>query len=352
MIGRRVLGSVVVLSAIAASCGSAGDSDDATAVTTSQAALNSTTTAAPAATTTAAATTEASAPSTSSTPTTTEAPIVAGLVCTAGEPQAPDPGARAGSERIDAFGITQVWVPRGSFTMGTADAETLDPPGFALEELAGEQPAHDVTITTGFWMDKYEVTNEAYAAFIAAGAYEDPACWSEQGWEWRQSRGDRIPVTCGGAAPDHPRACVTWIESEAYAIWRGAALPTEAQWEYAARGRRSLIYPWGNEWDAQRANVVDATATVPVGSFPNGDSWVGAHDMSGNVMEWVADWLSFEYYADSPSEDPQGPAQGRVKVEKGGWWGSVPYVARAAYRHFEDSPRYQDEHIGFRVVSR
>jgi formylglycine-generating enzyme required for sulfatase activity len=145
---------------------------------------------------------------------------------------------------------------------------------------------------------------------------------------------------------------VTWYEAEAYARWRNGQLPTEAEWEYAARGPRSYRYPWGDSFDASRCNVIDTEGLTAVGSFPDGVSWVGAHDMAGNAMEWVQDWLGVDYYRTGEAIDPQGPATGKVKVEKGGWWGSHAIVARSAYRHFEDPPEYGDGHIGFRVVSR
>ncbi|MCP3975169.1 MAG: formylglycine-generating enzyme family protein [bacterium] len=342
---RRLSWTLTLVALVASSCGGA---DSPPATTLAAATTVATTTTAPS--TTAAATTTST--STTTTTTTTEAPVPSGFVCaTAGEKPAIDPGASPGEERVDAFGVAQVWVPAGSFTMGTADVDELDPPGWAIRELKGEQPAHPVTITAGFWIDKYEVTVGSYAEFDAAGAYDDPSCWSADGWDWRQGRGDRVRSDCAVNGDSDPKACVTWYEAEAYAIWRGGTLPTEAQWEYAARGPASLIYPWGNQWDPAKANVVDAAGALPVGSFPDGASWVGALDMSGNLMEWVADWLSFEYYAESPVEDPTGPAEGRLKVEKGGWWGNVPYVARSAYRHFEDPPKYEDHHIGFRIVS-
>jgi formylglycine-generating enzyme required for sulfatase activity len=145
--------------------------------------------------------------------------------------------------------------------------------------------------------------------------------------------------------------CVTWYEAEAYARWRGGHLPTEAEWEYAARGPQSLIYPWGNEFDSNRANVIGSTGPTPVGSYPNGVSWVGAHDMAGNAMEWVWDWRDGEYYKLNVQYDPQGPETGTIKIEKGGWYDSNQFVARSAYRHFEDPPSYGDRHIGFRIVT-
>jgi formylglycine-generating enzyme required for sulfatase activity len=262
-----------------------------------------------------------------------------------------------GETRVDAVGIAQVWVPAGSFLMGT-DAATIealladDPPPWVAAEFPSEQPQHEVQLTTGYWIDTTEVTNEAFGAFVDAGGYATESFWSEAGWAWVSARDTRgLPKRCADDAPDVPRRCVTWYEAEAYAAWRGGTLPTEAQWEYAARGPESLIYPWGDDWDPTRANVEGSTAAVAVGSFPSGVSWVGAHDMAGNAMEWVADWLDPDYYRQSPAVDPGGPPDGTIKVEKGGWWGSNPFVARAAYRHYEDPPTYGDKHIGFRVVS-
>lgn len=263
-----------------------------------------------------------------------------------------------GVMRVDGHGIEQVWVPAGSFLMGTDEATAaaliaLDPPYWVRNELADEQPQHEVFITSGYWIDKYEVTNAAFQAFVDDGGYQQQEYWSEDGWTWLQGRLQRnttLPRRCGGAS-DLPRVCVTWYEAEAYARWRGGRLPTEAEWEYAARGPESLIYPWGNEFDSSRANVVDSTALTPVGSYPNGVSWVGAHDMAGNAMEWVQDWRDGEYYKLNVQYDPQGPDTGIIKVEKGGWYGSNQFVARAAYRHFEDRPDYSDRHIGFRIVT-
>jgi formylglycine-generating enzyme required for sulfatase activity len=262
----------------------------------------------------------------------------------------------AGAKRTDTHGVSQVWVPPGSFRMGTDDAamraiRSLSPPGWVAKELASEQPAHDVRLTSGYWIDRTEVTNAAFAAFADAGGYRDRALWSEAGWAWLQGRdAASLPLPPTGG-PDHPRVRVTWFEAEAYARWRGGRLPTEAEWEFAARGPKSPAYPWGDRFDAARCVVVGAASSEPVGSRPRGASWVGALDMAGNAMEWVHDWLDTGYYGSSPAADPPGPDTGRVKVEKGGWWGSNPFVARSAYRHYEDPPDYGDQHIGFRVVT-
>jgi formylglycine-generating enzyme required for sulfatase activity len=262
----------------------------------------------------------------------------------------------AGQVRTDARSVEQVWVPAGSFQMGTDTATierltAMQPPAFVLGELPSEQPQHLVRLTHGYWIDRYEVTNESFQAFVDAGGYENQVLWSDAGWAWLRAQGQTGPSECLGSAPDLPVRCVTWYEAEAYANFRHGRLPTEAEWEYAARGPQSLVYPWGNDWDASRCNVVDSAGPVRVGSYPTGVSWVGAYDMAGNAMEWVGDWLGEDYYATSPAQDPTGPASGSVKVEKGGWWGGNQFVARSAYRHFEDPPSYGDLHIGFRVVT-
>ena len=260
-----------------------------------------------------------------------------------------------GTARQDAQGVGQVWVPGGVFRMGS-EPGSATPTSWAVATFASEHPAHEVRLTRGYWIDTTEVTVASFAAFKAAGGYEDRSNWSEKGWAWLQGMGaSPLPAPCLEQQRDEPQACVTWYEAEAYARWRGGRLPTEAEWEFAARGPESRVYPWGDEYDAAKANLDGGTAPVKVGSFPDGASWIGAQDMAGNVMEWVADWWSDTYYAESPLNDPTGPALGIIKIEKGGWWGpadsSGAFVGRAAFRLDEDMPTYQDHHIGFRIVT-
>jgi formylglycine-generating enzyme required for sulfatase activity len=272
----------------------------------------------------------------------------------AGTPVA-SPDRAPGTARKDPKGIDQVWVPGGVFTMGS-DAGSATAPSWARTTFRSEQPAHEVAITRGYWIDTTEVTVADFAAFKEAGGYEDQASWSEAGWTWLQGVGAaNLPEPCVTQEADEPQVCVTWYEADAYARWRGGRLPTEAEWEFAARGPESSVYPWGDEFDGSKANLDGATGPVAVGSYPDGASWVGALDMAGNAMEWVADWWSSNYYGRSPREDPAGPDSGTIKVEKGGWWGppdnAGEFIARSAFRLDEDPPTYSDHHIGFRIVS-
>ena len=264
--------------------------------------------------------------------------------------------------RRDGAGIAQVYVAPGAFRMGTSAAQAdaaraLAPPAWALKALASEQPDHEVKLTRGYWIDTYEVTNAAFQQFAERNGYATRAVWSDAGWAWLGKQRARRACSddAARAAPRVPCVNVTWYEAEAYAKWRGGRLPTEAEWEFAARGPRSLVYPWGDSFVATYTNVIASKRLTQVGGIPKGVSPFGAHDMAGNAMEWVADWLDVNYYASSPLENPTGPETGKVKIEKGGWWGNNafvgPFVARAAYRHFEDPPDYADKHIGFRIVS-
>lgn len=280
----------------------------------------------------------------------TDAPVTAPAATPAASPVR-----EAGTGRVDTRGLRQVWVPGGAFTMGSAEGSATPPP-WAVATYASEHPAHEVHLTRGYWIDTTEVTVAAFNAFKDAGGYQDQANWSEKGWTWLQGMGALpLPNPCLTQGPDEPQVCVTWYEAEAYAHWRGGRLPTEAEWEFAARGPDSRVYPWGDSFDAKKANLEGGTGPVVVGGYPAGASWVGALDMAGNAMEWVADWWSDTYYSAGVVDDPTGPDAGVIKIEKGGWWGppdgTGPFVARSAFRLDEDFPTYQDHHIGFRIVS-
>jgi len=284
-------------------------------------------------------------------------PSTAGPSPTPAVPAEPSPKRDPGTARKDGQGVDQVWVPGGIFRMGSDEGSAV-PPTWAAATFRSEHPAHEVAFSRGYWIDATEVTVAEFAAFADAGGYDDQSLWSEDGWAWLQGMGaTALPRACleGKQTANQPKVCVTWYEAEAYAAWRGGRLPTEAEWEFAARGPESRVYPWGDEFDASLANLDGATGPVAVGKYPKGASWVGAVDMAGNAMEWVADWWSRSYYAQEVRDDPTGPASGSIKIEKGGWWGppddAGAFIARSAFRLDEDPPTYSDHHIGFRIVS-
>jgi formylglycine-generating enzyme required for sulfatase activity len=165
------------------------------------------------------------------------------------------------------------------------------------------------------------------------------------------------------AFADYPVVWVTRNQAAAYCVWAGAMLPTEAQWEYAARGPESRTYPWGDEFDPTRANYCDVSCasgvvdpsyndgypeTAPVGSFPSGVSWCGALDMAGNVREWVADW--FGYFGVEPLVNPAGPDEGETTIPKGGCWLDSPGDLRSSNRG-QNTPDYTRHKVGFRCSS-
>jgi sulfatase modifying factor 1 len=155
---------------------------------------------------------------------------------------------------------------------------------------------------------------------------------------------------------DHPIIRVSWSESQAYCTWMGGRLPTEAQWEYAARGGKDgLTYPWGNEINQNRASydvMYAPKSTAPVTKLPPQNDW-GLHDLAGNVWEWVADWYDENYYATQPSDtpvlDPRGPDEGEARVLRGGAWSDDPRLLRTAVRDGV-YPDYGLDNIGFRCA--
>src|SRR5581483_10643846 len=257
-------------------------------------------------------------------------------------PAPASPALPPGTLRTDPGGIVQVWVPAGCFQMGSDPAKDKA----AAKE---EQPMHEVCITHSFWLDQFLVTNAAFDKFVKDGGYTKNEYWSPDGWKWLQANRIKGPQNASKFSdPNHPRIGVSWYEADAYARWRGGRLPTEAEWEYAARGPKSPIYPWGDTWDKTKANVNSAGVTVVV-TYEKGKSWVGAYDMSGNVWQWVADWYLDTYYLQKVKDDPQGPPSTGSHTLRGGAWDYTETYARSANR-YDLAPDSRGFDIGFRVV--
>jgi formylglycine-generating enzyme required for sulfatase activity len=210
-----------------------------------------------------------------------------------------------------------VFVPGGIFIMGS---EGGDP---------DERPAHEVEITP-FYIDAHEVTNRQFKTFLEETRHRKPDFWHPDL--------DR---------PEDPIVGVSWYDAEAYASWTGKRLPTEAEWEYAARGGAlKKKYPWGEEPDMQYANF-SSFGIAPVKSFkPNG---YGLYDMIGNVWEWCADWYGRDYYSTSSIKNPKGPVTGTYKLLRGGAWYSNGEQVRVTNRYYS-LPDSKSFHIGFRCV--
>jgi formylglycine-generating enzyme required for sulfatase activity len=237
----------------------------------------------------------------------------------------PAPAAEASQTRL-ADGMAIVYVPAGTFLMGSADSD----PDAQYEE----KPQHQVTLDA-FWIDRTEVTNAQYARCVAAGACQKSALADD--------------ARFNGA--DYPVVGVVWQNAADYCRWAGGRLPSEAEWEYAARGPEGRLYPWGNTFDGSKVsstgNADGYEYTAPVGSLPAGASWVGALDMAGNVYEWTNNW--YDEYSSEPQTNPSGPADGQTRVLRGGGWYDTSASVRAAYRHGY-SPDDPVDAFGFRCV--
>jgi sulfatase modifying factor 1 len=278
-------------------------------------------------------------------------------------------------EIIGKDGAKMVLIPAGEFLMGTDPLEIPElvklakqySPDVKASWFEDETPRHKVSVDA-FYMDAYEVTNAQYKKFVQATGYKEP-------------EGYRLtPKTLKSgfkpwADPDYnkdnqPVVCVSWMDAKAYAEWAGKRLPTEAEWEYAARGGLAVKrYVWGDDWSPPKGsgNFVDETLkkalpdwkiiggyddgyiyTAPVGSYkPNG---YGLYDMAGNVWEWCADWYDKKYYANSPKQNPKGPDSGSTYVLRGGsWCYDSTYDLRVASRDYH-FPILGSYHVGFRCV--
>ncbi|HVO42277.1 MAG TPA: bifunctional serine/threonine-protein kinase/formylglycine-generating enzyme family protein [Aggregatilineales bacterium] len=247
--------------------------------------------------------------------------------------------------RRDSANVPQVKVMAGCFQMGGGDS-SADP---------SERPAHRVCLTHDYWIDQHETTNAEFQIFVDKGGYKTQHFWSAAGWKWLQRNRITGPRSVPGfSMPDQPRTVISWYEAEAYANWRGARLPTEAEWEYAARGPAASVYPLGDAPARGDANIAGLTqSTFPSGRYPKDTSWISVFDMTGNVWEWTADWYMGNYYDLQVQDDPAGPTEPgplAARVTKGGSWNRPPGAARGSTRIGVD-PGSQLDGSGFRLVS-
>ena len=241
-----------------------------------------------------------------------------------------------------------VLVPEGHFQMGCDD----DNPSESCEK--DERPLHTVYLDP-YVIDRYEVTNAQYAEFLNAVGNQTEA---GETWFNADDSGARIHSAdiwrVESGYEDHPVVLMTWYGARAYCRWRGKRLPTEAEWEKAARGDSdTLMYPWGNgEPDCSRANYdnCEGSPTTPIGSYPSGASPYGVLDMAGNVWEWTNDWYASDYYEMSPDTNPVGPDHGDYKVIRGGGWYGNWTSIRVADRIGDMRPVRSWFSIGFRCA--
>ncbi len=251
--------------------------------------------------------------------------------------------------------LDYVWIPPGTFWMGCTPHDS------DCEQI--EEPRHQVTITKGFWMGRHEVPIRAYKKFAKAAKRQMPpkpsvTPFGELSGKGKIKLGSRNISNAFESGPGkkdvRPIVAVTFAEAEAYCKFAGGRLPTEAEWEYAARGGTDAVrYPWGDEISHHDANYGNAAGrdqwryTAPVKSFdPNG---FGLFDMAGNVWEWCSDWVDGNYYLNTPGEDPPGPDKGPGKTIRGGSWGFGPRYLRVSTRAMAD-PASRGDGVGFRCV--
>ncbi len=251
--------------------------------------------------------------------------------------------------------IEMAHVPAGLFTMGNTGAGMDD-----YEGMSREYPAHEVYVPA-FWIARTEVTRAQFRSFMQAGGYTDASLWSPEGWAWRVQTGRAEPSFWAGEqdwgtppaafsqTDNHPVIGVTYYEAEAFARWAGARLPSEAEWEKAARwDGHSRVYPWGDTPSDAKCNdwfdiVTSGFQTAPVGSFPGSAAPSGCQDMAGNAWEWTSSW-----YASYPGAEAQFDRTGELRVLKGGSWYGM-YGTRSACRYF-GAPEADANDVGFRIA--
>ena len=227
-----------------------------------------------------------------------------------------------------ADGMLMVYVPQGEFLMGSS-------------LTADQKPAHKVYLDP-YWIDRTEVTNAMYAQCVQDGVCQPPVMTSSS--THKTYYGDPQYA-------NYPVIYVSWMAAQAYCNWSGVRLPTEAEWEKAARGTDVKPYPWGYSLPGKDLLNFNNTVgdTTAVGSYPHGASPYGVLDMAGNVFEWTADWYSDTYYASSPASNPQGPSSGIYRVRRGGGWDSQDYVVNLSMR-IDSIPGVALNDLGFRCA--
>ena len=215
----------------------------------------------------------------------------------------PEPVPDPSENRFGKDNAEMVFIPSGSFTMGSDESDAL----------TDTRPAHEVYLD-GYWIDKYEVTNAQFARCVEAGYCYEPRDLSSSTHKDYYINDDYA---------NFPVIHVDWNQAKAYCFWAGKRLPTEAEWEKAARGDGSFIYPWGNELPAEipmQVGLFGSGDTAPVDAFPEGNSPYGAYNVGGNVWEWTADQYDQYFYSKSPAENPKAVTGGNDYVIRGFSW--------------------------------
>jgi formylglycine-generating enzyme required for sulfatase activity len=233
-----------------------------------------------------------------------------------------------------------VFVPQGVFEMGAEPERSYEiclqyREGCQLEDFLDEQPVHQVMLDS-YWIYDREVTNAMYRVCV-----EDGVCGLPAFTDFYNNQ----------LYSDHPVVYVSWYAAAAYCEWAGGRLPTEAEWEKAARGTDGRMFPWGELASCEQANLSGCSPemTMVVGSLPGGASPYGVLDMAGNAAEWVSDWYEPEYYQNSLEENPHGPMTGELKVIRGGSWKN-PGVGLRVTNRGGNYPEVFSTGIGFRCV--
>jgi sulfatase modifying factor 1 len=249
------------------------------------------------------------------------------------EPPSSAPNPQLSQTKIGKEGAPMVLVAAGEFMMGSQVGEgSLD-----------ETPQHTVDLDA-YYIDQYEVTVERYKRFMKQKSHRQPKYWDQV-----DSRRDAQKPVVG----------IDWNDAKAYCEWAGKRLPTEAEWEKAARGTDKQTYPWGaskpnsstaNFGKAYEPEKAYAEKLKAVGSYERGKSPYGAYDMAGNVWEWVADWFAEDYYQNSPQKNPRGPSTGEKRVLRGGSWDNGARNIRSTNRSRKGFPTRQHETFGVRCA--